>query len=176
MLQKNTLNKRSLLQLLLCFTVTHLSPPILFELYEALSHCAFSTSNDLLIKPFPAQPKLSLPLLTFVQGQLNLPFRAITVTSSFLFLTEFQQNTIYWSDSSYDRERGAWQPAERLLLLGTEMPLCMPEAVAEVALVITLHMTTKTFSMNLKKETSISDATDQSAASNDLSYLKMLCY
>ena len=41
----------------------------------------------------------------------------------------------------------------------------MPEAVAEVALVITLHMTTKTFSMNLKKETSISDATDQSAAS-----------
>lgn len=56
------------------------------------------------------------------------------------------------------------------------MPLCLQEAVAEVAIVITLHTFTETFSTNLKKVVSISDATDQSAASNDLSYLKMLRY
>lgn len=35
----------------------------------------------------------------------------------FQFLTEFQQNTICWSDLLYDSEWGAWQSAEHLLLL-----------------------------------------------------------
>lgn len=92
-----------------------------------VSHCAFSTLNDLLIKSFSLKLKLSLPLLTFLQGQLNLPFKAITVTSSFLFLSEFRQSGIYWSESFYDREQGTQQFAEHISLLGGDTTACVED-------------------------------------------------